>query len=272
MSVGEELSRARAQAGLSVDDVAAATMIRATLVRAIESDDFERCGGAVYARGHIRSIAHVIGVDAEPLVATFDAEHGGAPAPSVPAAEAGTSGLDRTAMKRSGPRRPHWMVAAGVVLVIVCVLAGISLARGGSNAAHQQHTAQKTPPAGAHHHRSPPASPSPQHSPSPTASSPAPTKSKSPITVPDGVTVALRVTGTESWCKFTGDHGRVLFSGLLSHGQAKKFSADKTLKVVIGDTRQVDLVVNGHNVGRPAGNGYVADLAFGPDDPSPKVG
>jgi hypothetical protein len=176
-------------------------------------------------------------------------------------------------MKRSGPRRPHWVVAAGVVLVIVCVLGAVSLARGGSNAAHQHHTAQKSPPAGAHHHhRPPPASRSPQQRPSPMTSSPAPTKSKSPITVPDGVTVALRVTGTESWCKFTGDHGRVLFSGLLSHGQAKKFSANKTLKVVIGDTRQVDLVVNGHNVGRPAGNGYVADLAFGPTDPSPKVG
>jgi cytoskeletal protein RodZ len=268
MSVGEELSRARSKAGLSVDDVAAATRIRAALVRAIEADDFARCGGAVYARGHIRSIAQVVDLDPVPLVASFDAEHGGAPAPSVPTQETGSPGLDRTAMARSAPRRPHWMLAAGVVLAIICVLAGLQLARGESGHAPSHQTAQQSPPAGAK--QSP--STKPAHSPSPKASSASPKASPTPITVPDGVTVALKVTGSTSWCKFTNDAGAVLFQGLLNHGQSKTFTADKALMVRIGDTRQVDLVVNGHDIGQPHGQGYVATLAFEPGDPSPQVG
>jgi cytoskeleton protein RodZ len=53
LRVGAVLAEARTARGLSVEDVAASTRIRATLVRAIENDDFSRSGGAVYARGHI---------------------------------------------------------------------------------------------------------------------------------------------------------------------------------------------------------------------------
>ena len=47
--LGAALAAAREQRGLSVEDVAAATRIRATIIRAIEADDFAACGGAVYA-------------------------------------------------------------------------------------------------------------------------------------------------------------------------------------------------------------------------------
>jgi cytoskeletal protein RodZ len=269
MSVGEELAEARMRAGLSVDDVDARTMIRATLIRAIESDDFAPCGGSVYARGHIRSIAHAAGIDPEPLVATFDAEHGGSPVPAAPASEVTGLAFDRTAMQRSGPRRPHWMLAAGAVLVVVCVVAAIGLVRGGSGSSGN--------PTPAHHPKiaagaSPSASPRPSSKSSPSPSKVSPTQRPSPITVPRGVTVSLKVTGTQSWCEFTNNEGSVLFAGLLDHGQAKKFSVSKMLKVRIGDTRQVDLVVNGHDLGQPQGKGFVANLAFGPGAPTPQEG
>src|SRR5262249_3989237 len=49
----------------------------------MESGDFSGCGGSIYARGHLRSIAAALGVDAEPLVAAFNREFGG-PAPVSP--------------------------------------------------------------------------------------------------------------------------------------------------------------------------------------------
>jgi cytoskeletal protein RodZ len=275
MSVGEELARARSQAGLSIDDVAAATKIRASLLAAMEGDDFGRCGGDVYARGHIRSIAHAVGADAEPLVETFDAEHGGAPEPTPPVPEPGSPIPDRDVHERPGRRRPHWLLAAAIVFVVVCVLAGVGVARGSFSAKSPGQSARSSPgPSVTKSSPDPTGSPRPSRSsasastsPS-TSPSPSPSPSASTKPASHGVTVALRVTGSQSWCRFTNEAGSVLYSGVLAHGQSKKFSAHKKLKVRIGDTRQVDLIVNGHDVGQPQGDGFVADLAFGPGAPS----
>ena len=40
--------------------------IRESIIRDIERDDFSACSGAFYARGHIRSIAAVVGTDPVP--------------------------------------------------------------------------------------------------------------------------------------------------------------------------------------------------------------
>ena len=75
MNIGGTLAQAREAAGLTVADVSARTRIRTPLIRAIEQGDFGQCGGDFYARGHIRAIARVVGVDSRPLIAEYDAEH-----------------------------------------------------------------------------------------------------------------------------------------------------------------------------------------------------
>ena len=70
--IGAALKAARESRGLSVEDVAAATRIRASIIRSIEKDDFSACGGDVYARGHLRVIAQLVGTDPRPLVEEFD--------------------------------------------------------------------------------------------------------------------------------------------------------------------------------------------------------
>jgi cytoskeletal protein RodZ len=81
VSVGETLIRAREAAGLSLDDVAAQTKIRASILAAMEADDFSVCGGDAYARGQLRSIAQVVGLDPLGVVALYDAEYGGGERP-----------------------------------------------------------------------------------------------------------------------------------------------------------------------------------------------
>lgn len=76
MSVGEALTQAREAAGLSLDDVAAQTKIRASILAAMEAGDFSACGGDAYARGQLRSIAQVVGLDPMGLTAMYDAEYG----------------------------------------------------------------------------------------------------------------------------------------------------------------------------------------------------
>jgi cytoskeletal protein RodZ len=76
VSIGDTLAEARRQAGLTITQVSQQTRIRESIVRAIEQGDFTPCGGDFYARGHIRSIAEVVGVDPVPLIREYDQEHG----------------------------------------------------------------------------------------------------------------------------------------------------------------------------------------------------
>jgi cytoskeletal protein RodZ len=82
-AIGAALAAARRERGWSLADVSGRTRVRVSLIEQMESGDFSGCGGAIYARGHLRSIAAALGVDAEPLVVAFNREFG-APAPVSP--------------------------------------------------------------------------------------------------------------------------------------------------------------------------------------------
>ncbi|MGH3248050.1 MAG: helix-turn-helix domain-containing protein, partial [Trebonia sp.] len=79
MTVGETLTEARCQAGLSVDELSERTRIRETVIRSIERDDYEACGGDLYVRGYVRAIAGAIGIDAQPLIRKYDLERADGP-------------------------------------------------------------------------------------------------------------------------------------------------------------------------------------------------
>jgi Helix-turn-helix domain len=72
VTVGESLSQARYQAGLTIDELSERTKIRATVIRSIEADDYEACGGDLYVRGYVRAIAGAVGVDAQGLIRDYD--------------------------------------------------------------------------------------------------------------------------------------------------------------------------------------------------------
>lgn len=253
MPIGETLVQARHARRLSVEDVAAATRIRATVIRAIEAEDFAVCGGAVYARGHLRSIARVVGADPEPLVAEFDRSHGGPPVgPGVLA----VTSFDPSAERSSRPHRPNWWLAAVVSLVVIIGFAAALLvtgSRGGGSAA------------------GPPTHPSPSVPSVAAKASAAPTPSPHP-SVSAGVSVLARVLSGDSWFSVKNSAGVILFQGLLYAGQQQQFSDPRLLSMVIGNAPVVDLVVNGRNIGSPQGQGAVATVSYGPSGPSPASG
>jgi hypothetical protein len=116
MSIGGTLARARQDAGLSITQVSKRTRIRETVIRGIENDDFSPCGGDFYARGHIRSVARLVGADADRLIQEYDAAHGGIR--QVSAAEVFGPAAP---LKLSGRRRPNWSAAMGLVIVAVVI-------------------------------------------------------------------------------------------------------------------------------------------------------
>ncbi|WP_148615092.1 helix-turn-helix domain-containing protein [Nocardioides rubriscoriae] len=118
--VGPLLVAARTRVGLSVDQLAERTRIRPHVIESIELDDFGPCGGDFYARGHLRTLARILGLDAEPLVAAYDERYAGAPIDPRRVFEAelasGTGGAIR------GTRgRLNWSVLVAAVMAVVLV-------------------------------------------------------------------------------------------------------------------------------------------------------
>jgi Helix-turn-helix domain len=72
VTVGQTLTKARSQAGLSVDELSERTRIRGTVIRSIEQDDYAACGGDLYVHGYVRALAGAVGIDAQPLIREYD--------------------------------------------------------------------------------------------------------------------------------------------------------------------------------------------------------
>ncbi len=130
--IGPELVAARHRVGLSVDELAERTRIRPHVIESIEVDDFAPCGGDVYARGHIRTLARVLGKDPVPLLASFDNRYAAAPisARRVFEAELATG---MTGSMRSTVGGPNWSLLVGLVLSLVLVWGVIRLFAGAPN-------------------------------------------------------------------------------------------------------------------------------------------
>lgn len=222
-----------------MDDVAAETRIRATLIRGIEADDFRPCGGDVYARGHIRSIARVVGTDPEPLVAQFDTSHQIEQVVAAVAAEP----ADHDLVLRSERRRPNWTAAMAVTLSVVCVFAlvGLLMHHSGGNGAQQ--AGQTTPNTPKTTSSSPPSVPPPA------------TVVQAPVS---RATMKVRTVRGESWLSITSKTGTVLFEGTLAPGEQRTFTNRHGLTFVIGNAPAVDVVVNGHDIGSPPSSGSVS--------------
>jgi transcriptional regulator with XRE-family HTH domain len=116
--IGPQLAEARQALGLDVERLAQRTRIRPHVIEAIERDDFESCGGDFYARGHLRTLARVLGVDATPLLATYDDTYADAPIDPRRVFEAelatGTDGPIRSL--RGGA---NWSVVVAAVMAVV---------------------------------------------------------------------------------------------------------------------------------------------------------
>jgi cytoskeleton protein RodZ len=238
VTVGETLSHARRTRGLSVDDVAADTRIRATVIRGIEADDFRLCGGDVYARGHIRSIARVVGTDPAPLIAQFDTSH---QVEQIVAAVAAQP-ADHDIVVRAEHRRPNWTAAMAGVLVVVCAVALVGLLLHHPGGGRPQATA---PPA---------TQPTTAQNPGPAQSPPTPAVQPRVTRA----TMQVRTVNGESWLSITSKTGTVLFEGTLAAGEQKTFTNRHGLTFVIGNAPAVDVVINGHDIGSPPSSGSVS--------------
>ncbi|MEO5666198.1 MAG: RodZ domain-containing protein [Nocardioides sp.] len=116
--IGPELLAARTRLGLSVDQLAERTRIRPHVIESIEVDDFVPCGGDFYARGHLRTLARVLGVDVTPMLASYDERyaHADINPRRVFEAELATGANGSIRSTRGGP---NWSLLVAVVMALV---------------------------------------------------------------------------------------------------------------------------------------------------------
>ncbi|MGK4580899.1 helix-turn-helix domain-containing protein [Kitasatospora sp. HPMI-4] len=253
-SIGRVLIAARLAAGMTVDQVSAGTRVRVPIVHAIEDDDFSRCGGDFYARGHIRSIARAVGADGEWLVARYDAAHGGAPG-----ARRATRLLDTGPIKVNDHRRPNWTAAMTVAILVVVVLIGYNLFAGKPSRPTAGSPRSTTAPAASQSSAVQPPAPAPS-----TAASSAGAIAAAPA---DKVTVKLVAEKDTSWVSATDSTGKSLFQNNLDQGTDQTFTDPKQIKLVIGNAAAVHVYVNGKDLGPAGADGQVVHLTYTPGDP-----
>jgi cytoskeletal protein RodZ len=240
------LAEARSRAGLTLTQVSQQTRIRESIVRAIEQDDFSTCGGDFYARGHIRSIADVVGVDSVPLIHTYDEQHG-----KPGNMRAAQIFEPATPIKIREPRQLH----LGRVLV-VALLAVI-----GFGAYHIVSTR------GSHSSATPTATVRPVATASPKVAA-KPKAHATAVSYPKGTAVIkVTVTGPAGcWVGLT-PLGKSQTPFDLQAGATKSWTETKPLTMVIGNPAGIKLTVNG-KVQKMSPN-QVAMLSIDPKNHNP---
>ena len=229
--IGPQFATARERLGLSVDELADRTRIRPHVIEAIEVDDFSACGGDFYARGHLRTLARVLGVEGAPLLATYDERYADAPIDPRRVFEAELAGAGSIRGTRGGP---NWSVLVAAVMALILCWSVARLVTGGPDQTPDE--AVLSGSGGLHH----------------TRTSVAPPVPVSLTAAGGGVRVVVR-DGT----------GKLVFSGDLAFGQKHLVRASPPVRVQSTDG-SLRVTVDGQDrgrmgpAGRPATQSYVA--------------
>jgi cytoskeletal protein RodZ len=247
MSLGSLIAKARKDAGLSLEDLAAKTNIRISVLSEIEKDNFSHCGGETYARGHVRNIASILKADQKEFIRLYEEEQGGEVRSMKDLL------VENSVMRLPAEaRKVSWKV---LVMISVVSLFAVGIAQVVISNVNTNEVVSASPSASA----SPTADETAAQSPSAEPSA------ESTFSSGTGVEVVIDAVRAKSWLFVSDDAGRVLFSGQISRGSAKTFSSDSQLNLKVGNAGGVDLKVNGKKVPSIGIDGEVVSVSYGVD-------
>ena len=239
MSLGALIVKTRTDARLSIEDLSKLTNIPVTLLRDMENNNFAKCGGETYARGHLRNIATKVGIDERIFLDLFESE---VTAPAKPIRE--LLNENNVTMPYQEPKRISWRALAvgSIVALLVFGFAQIIFNISGQDPAITT-------------------SPTVEVS---ESAKPEVSESVAPV-VAGGVKVELAASRGTSWLYATNKSGKVLFSGQIRIGNSKVFYEAEQVNLRVGNAGGVDISVNGENVGSIGANGEVVNLTYNAD-------
>jgi hypothetical protein len=240
MAEKSSLQQAREAAGLSVEQISAITNIRAGVIKDLENNSLELCGGIAYARGHVRSIAKAINsktgkainIDADVLVAELEASQ------SI----ASKKIIDQLAENNvtDKPKEKKRMKFGTLATISATALSVGFIAQVAINNVASISDGVTTV----------------------SVKKPSVQESTSQINLPAGVNLVLTGVYGKSWVGISNLDGQVIFNGQITQEQVVTFNDPKVLKVVIGNAGAVKLNLNGTDLGVPGADGEVVRLDF----------
>jgi cytoskeletal protein RodZ len=243
MSLGALITKSRTDARLSIEDLAKVTNIPVTLLRDMENDNFKKCGGETYARGHLRNIAAKVGVDERNFLDLFEVE---VTAPAKPIRD--LLNENNVTMPYQEPKRISWKVLAAGSAAALVLFAGAQIIFSNMNSGSDPEVIATT-----------------SATPSNSASESAAPSTAASQEIVGGVNVELVASRGTTWLYATNENGEVLFSGQVRQGASKTFSAAKQVNLRVGNAGGVDISVNGKDVGSIGANGDVVNVTYNAD-------
>jgi len=223
MNLGEVLKSARTAAGLSIEDLAAITSVRAGLLSEMERNDFSHCGGDIYARGHLRNIAPKLGLDPAQLIDLYNTEHSmESRSINEMLAESNVTRVPKEKKSLS------WKVPAAFSVATLLVLGVAQIVYSNLNSSNSTSAI-------AIESASPTATPSAE---------PTPTSSSSEVPATGGVTLSITAARGNSLIDIVVD-GEHVDKGSIFQGESKSFEATTSISVFFSNPAGLDVTVNG---------------------------
>jgi cytoskeletal protein RodZ len=279
-SVGETLRRERLRTGLDLEKIAQETKISVRTLELIESDQFEKLPGGVFARSFVRQYARAVGLDEDEMVSELEKTLAPPPDP-LPAMQEATRQPEIRV-----PRVARWggagsrlrtnssLPALGlVVLVIVACSAAYTWWQKSGR------VSGVTPPVETAATSPVPQTQMPDPAPEEARSAPAPTavhatepgaqlQANLPGTVTaDTAAGALHIALTAAeatWVRATAN-GKVVFSGIIQANETKDLSAADTVTLRIGNAGGIAISLNGKAIPAVGPKGQVRVVQLSPD-------
>ena len=227
MSLGEFMRGARESAGLSVDDLAERTSIRAGLIKEMEKNNFINCGGDTYARGHLRNIAPLISTNAQVLIDLYNEEH------STDSRKIHEMLVENNVTKNPTERRSiTWKTLATASIVVIAAVAIGQIIVSNS-------TSTVIPPEVST------ASPSVTQSVT-TSAAPSMSPGSESVTPVTSGELSLIISATRGSSNIdVVVAGKHVYKGSLFQGDSKSFSAQNAISIYLGNAGDLDLTLNG---------------------------
>lgn len=241
--IGSILRSARETRLLHLEEIADKTLIRGSLIKAIEEGDLDSLPEPVYVRGLIRRYGDFLGLDGETLASQFFS----------PA----TRNRRRPSWKETpaAQLRPLHLYAAYVVLMVVAV-SGLSYVLK-QTAPEASGLPPLDPLAISQGERA--SAPTGENDTGATANEPTGSaiKSDHPIQVETTLT-------DQSWLRVVAD-GKTQFEGILQQGENRMWTADQQLTVRAGNAGGVVVSYNNGQAQALGKPGMVAEITYSPD-------
>ena len=260
--VGDILRKERERQRMTIPEIEEGTSIRASYIEAIESGEYDKMPGRVYAKGFIKNYANFLNLNGDEIVKQFMSEVS-PPAEVVEQTKDVTpeskgknfsfSANGRRLEEVSSRFSSNHLVAAIIALAVL--VGGFFYFKGSGTEVAQsdvtkpqevqqvQQTTETTAPA------TPPA--------------------ESVVTTPAAAAPAPKVEGVNLKASFSDDcwmlvtvDGNVVYEGVITAGQVMDWKGNTNVNVRVGNAGAVDFVMNGQSFGKLGGDGDVVDKDF----------